>query len=53
MYVDYEKEFASLVQDFVITPFGKSLNQDLLELFSSHSLDLKESLVKELRAAAF
>ena len=50
-YVDYDQEFARLIRDFIIAPFGKTLNQDLHELFTS-KLDLSEALVKELKAAA-
>lgn len=41
-YIDYAKEFFTLIHDFVIQPFGKGLNQDLLELFSPERLDLNE-----------
>jgi hypothetical protein len=50
-YIDYEREFATLVSEMVIRPFGEALNQDLVELFGT--LDLSEALVKELRASAF
>jgi hypothetical protein len=33
-YIDYDKCFNEFVIKFIITTFGKPLNQDLLELFS-------------------
>lgn len=33
-YVDYDKSFAEFVIKFIVLPFGKPLNQDLMELFS-------------------
>lgn len=50
-YIDFDKEFATLVIEIIIRPFGEALNQDLLELFGT--LDLSEALIKELRASAF
>ena len=40
-YVDYVKHFHGLISQFIIRPFGKSLNQDLIELLSQ-KLDLNE-----------
>ncbi len=40
-YVDYVKRFHELISQFIIRPFGKSLNQDLIELLSQ-KLDLNE-----------
>ena len=37
---------------FIVKPFGKALNQDLLEMFSPEKLDLSEALTKELKASA-
>lgn len=37
--------------EFVVKPFGKTLNQDLLDLFIQ-KLDLSEALIKELKASA-
>jgi hypothetical protein len=34
----------------IVSPFGKSLNQDLMELFSPQKLDLNETIIKELKA---
>ena len=50
VYVDYDKSFAEFVIKFIVLPFGKPLNQDLMELFSSQKLDFNESLIKELKA---
>lgn len=40
-----------MILDFVVKPFGKTLNQDLLEIFIQ-KLDLNEALIKELKASA-
>jgi hypothetical protein len=50
-YIDYDKEFVACINDYVIQPFGKQLNQDLLELFSKR-LDLGEVILKSLRDSA-
>jgi hypothetical protein len=49
-YIDYDKCFSEFVIKFIVTPFGKPLNQDLMELFSQQKLDLSETLIKELKA---
>lgn len=49
-YIDYDRCFGEFVIKFIVTPFGKPLNQDLMELFSQQKLDLNESLIKELKA---
>lgn len=51
VYIDYDKEFAEMVSQYVIKPFGKALNQDLLEVFTL-KLDLNEAIVKNLKASA-
>ena len=33
-YVDYDKKFTEFVSQFIVQPFGKQLNSDLMELFS-------------------
>ena len=37
------------MRDLVIKPFGRFLNQDLVELFTK--LDFKDKIIKELKAA--
>jgi hypothetical protein len=49
-YIDYDKRFNEFVIKFIIIPFGKPLNQDLMELFSQQKLDLNETLIKDLKA---
>lgn len=51
LYIDYDREFAAYVNDYVIQPFGKTLNQDLMDLFQKR-LDLGEGILKSLKDAA-
>jgi len=35
MWIDYDKEFANLIREFIVKPFGRgTMNQDLVDLFS-------------------
>lgn len=41
-------KFNKIIDEFIIKPFGKKLNQDLLELFTK--LDFSDKLIKDLKA---
>lgn len=44
-FIDYDKEFALYIEDFLIKPFGRTLAQDLMDLLTKR-LDLSESIIK-------
>lgn len=48
VYVDPLVKFNKIIEDFIIKPFGKKLNQDLIELFTK--LDFSEKVIKDLKA---
>lgn len=46
-YVDPDQLFKQRVQDFIVFPFGKKLNQEILTIFQQ--LDLPESFLADLK----
>ena len=48
-YMDYDAKFHRDVLDFVITPFGRRLNQDLVEVCAK--LDFPEKILRDLKVA--
>ncbi len=48
--IDHDKEYATILQDFIISPFGRGpLNQDLVELFTT--MEVSEVLMAELKSS--